>query len=132
MFLPIVFRPLLVDHKKKCTGRRLKNEMQFPNNWSHFKQLQPKEQKQKQQFSMRRLSHEPAADACDDGRAGTESQKQKEVNAMTDDKQKNQDGEDLVEERKKERQETMDKMSIDTSEAHTYDKNASEDGEKCS
>ncbi len=51
---------------------------------------------------------------------------------MTDDKKKNQDGEDLVEERKKERQETMDKMSIDTSEAHTYDKSKSDDGEKCS
>ena len=47
MFLPIVFRHLLVDHKKKCTGRRLKNEMQFSKDWSHFKQLQPKEQKQK-------------------------------------------------------------------------------------
>jgi hypothetical protein len=31
-----------------------------------------------------------------------------------------------------ERQETMDKMSIDTSEAHTYDKSKSDDGEKCS
>lgn len=84
------------------------------------------------EFAEHARPNEPAADACDDGRAGTESQKQKEVNAMTDDKQQNQEGEDLVEERKKERQETMDKMSIDTSEAHTYDKNASEDGEKCS
>ncbi|MBG0779866.1 MAG: hypothetical protein H0S81_08070, partial [Desulfotignum balticum] len=62
---------------------------------------------------------------------GTRSQR-KEVNAMTDEKKKNEDGEDLVEERNKERQETMDKMSIDTSEAHTYDKSKSDDGEKCS
>ncbi|MCF8088011.1 MAG: hypothetical protein K9L23_08110 [Desulfotignum sp.] len=51
---------------------------------------------------------------------------------MADEKKKNEEGEELVEERKKERQETMDKMSIDTSEAHTYDKNKSDDGEKCS
>ena len=51
---------------------------------------------------------------------------------MTDEKKKNEDCEDLVEERNKERQETMDKMSIDTSEAHTYDKSKSDDGEKCS
>ncbi len=49
---------------------------------------------------------------------------------MTDEKKKNEAGEDLVEERKKERQETMDKMSIDTSEVHTYDKKKSEDGDK--
>jgi len=76
--------------------------------------------------------NEPPADACDDGRGGAKSQKE-EVNTMTaDNKKKNQDCEDLVEERNKERQETMDKMSIDTSEAHTYDKNKSDDGEKCS
>ncbi len=51
---------------------------------------------------------------------------------MTDENKKKEDCQDLVEERKKERQETMDKMSIDTSVAHTYDKNKSEDGEKCS
>lgn len=50
---------------------------------------------------------------------------------MTDEN-KNEEGEDLVEKRNKERQETMDKMSIDTSEAHTYDKNKSEDGGKSS
>jgi hypothetical protein len=74
--------------------------------------------------------NEPAEDACDDGRRGTKSQQKKEVNPMTDDK--NKDCEDRVEERKKERQETMDKMSIDTSEAHTYDKSKSDDNEKCS
>ncbi len=78
------------------------------------------------EFAEHARPNEPAADACDDGRAGTRNQKKKEVNAMTDEKNKNKDkkgdGEDLVEERKKERQETMDKMSIDTSEAHTYDK----------
>ncbi len=74
--------------------------------------------------------NEPAEDACDDGRSGTKAQQKKEVNAVTDDK--NKDCEDRVEDRKKERQETMDKMSIDTSEAHTYDKNKSGDDEKCS
>ena len=84
------------------------------------------------EFAEHARPNEPAQDACDDGRAGTKSQQKKEVNAVTDEKKKNEAGEDLVEERKKERQETMDKMSIDTSEAHTYDKNKSEDGEKCS
>ncbi len=83
------------------------------------------------EFAEHARPNEAGEDACDDGRAGTKNQK-REVNAMTDEKKKSQDGEDLVEERKKERQETMDKMSIDTSDAHTYDKNRSEDGEKCS
>ena len=84
------------------------------------------------EFAEHARPNEPAQDACDDGRAGTKSQQKKEVNAVTDEKKKNETGEDLVEERKKERQETMDKMSIDTSEAHTYDKRQSDDGEKCS
>jgi hypothetical protein len=84
------------------------------------------------EFAEHARPNEPPADACDDGRAGTKSQNKKEVNAMTDKKNKNEQGEDLVGERNKERQETMDKMSIDTSEAHTYDKNTSGDGEKCS
>ncbi|MEX1302763.1 MAG: hypothetical protein AB1Z38_09460 [Desulfotignum sp.] len=84
------------------------------------------------EFAEHARPNEPGEDACDDGRAGTRSQKKKEVNAMTEEKNKQEDGEDLVEERKKERQETMDKMSIDTSEAHTYDKRQSDDGEKCS
>jgi hypothetical protein len=83
------------------------------------------------EFAEHARPNEAGEDACDDGRAGTRSQR-KEVNAMTDKKNKNEDGEDLVEERNKERQETMDKMSIDTSEAHTYDKSKSDDGEKCS
>ena len=74
--------------------------------------------------------NEAPEEACDDGRAGTKAQQKKEVNAVTDDK--NKDCEDRVEDRKKERQETMDKMSIDTSEAHTYDKDKSGDEEKCS
>lgn len=82
------------------------------------------------EFAEHARPNEPPAEACDDARAGTKSQK-KEVNAMTDNKKKNQDGEDLVEERNKERQQTMDKMSIDTSEAHTYDK-SKDDSEKCS
>jgi len=84
------------------------------------------------EFAEHARPNETAQDACDDGRAGTKSQQKKQVNAMTDEKKKNEEGEELVEERKKERQETMDKMSIDTSEAHTYDKNKSDDGEKCS
>lgn len=76
--------------------------------------------------------NETSEDVCDDGRAGTKNQQKKEVNAMTDEKKKKEDCQDLVEERKKERQETMDKMSIDSSVAHTYDKNRSENGEKCS
>lgn len=77
------------------------------------------------EFAEHARPNEPPEDPCDDGRAGIRSQK-KEVNAMTDDKNKNQDCEDLVEERNKERQQTMDKMSIDTSEAHTYDKSKEE------
>jgi len=84
------------------------------------------------EFAEHARPNEPGQDACDDGRAGTENQKKKEVNAMTDEKNTKEDCEDLVEDRKKERQETMDKMSIDTSEAHTYDKNKSDDAEKCS
>ncbi len=72
--------------------------------------------------------NEPAEDACDDGRSGTKTQQKKEVKSVADDTAK--DCEDRVEERKKERQETMDKMSIDTSEAHTYDKSKSGDGEQ--
>jgi hypothetical protein len=83
------------------------------------------------EFAEHARPNEPAQDACDDGRAGTKSQKKKGVSVMTDEN-RNEEGEDLVEKRKKERQETMDKMSIGTSEAHTYDKNKSEDGEKCS
>ncbi len=85
---------------------------------------------QSPEFAEHARPNEPAEEACDDGRAGTKAQQKKEVNAMTDDK--NKDCEDRVEDRKQERQETMDKMSIDTSEAHTYDKNNPEDGEKCS
>ncbi|MFO7912989.1 MAG: hypothetical protein R6V15_12580 [Desulfotignum sp.] len=82
------------------------------------------------EFAEHARPNESAQDACDDGRAGTKSQQKKKGNAMTDEKKKNEAGEDLVEERKKERQETMDKMSIDTSEVHTYDKKKSEDGDK--
>lgn len=39
---------------------------------------------------------------------------------------------DIVKEKEKERQHTMDKMSMETSEAHTYDKNQDDDSEKCS
>jgi hypothetical protein len=84
------------------------------------------------EFAEHARPNEPPADACDDGRAGTKSQRKKEVNAMADKENKNKQGEDLVEQRNKERQETMDKMSFDTSEAHTYDKNKSDSGEKCS
>jgi len=53
---------------------------------------------------------------------------------MTEDKKKSEQekGEDIVNERKEERQRTMDKMSVDTSETHTYDKNQDDDSEKCS
>lgn len=86
---------------------------------------------QAHEFAEHARPNEPAQEACDDGRAGTKSQKKKGVSAMTDENKK-EEGEDLVEKRNKERQETMDKMSIDTSEAHTYDKNKSEDGGKSS
>jgi hypothetical protein len=58
--------------------------------------------------------------------------KKKEVNDMTEDKLKSKQCEDIVKERKEERQHTMDKMSMDTSEAHTYDKDRADDSEKCS
>ena len=48
---------------------------------------------------------------------------------MTDDKDinKNEENcEDIVNEKNKERQKTMDKLSIDSSVAHTYDKDESE------
>ncbi len=51
---------------------------------------------------------------------------------MTEQRMKNEQCEDHVIQRKKERQKTMDKMSLDTSIAHTYDKNRLEDGKKCS
>ena len=51
---------------------------------------------------------------------------------MTDEKKKTEQGEDIVNKGKKERQKTMDKLSIDSSVAHTYDKNAADDDEKCS
>ena len=39
---------------------------------------------------------------------------------------------DKVIERNRERQKTMDKMSINSSQAYTYDKNARDDGRRCS
>ncbi|NDY72793.1 hypothetical protein DO021_00860 [Desulfobacter hydrogenophilus] len=74
--------------------------------------------------------NEPPGEPCDDGRAGgiVTDTSTKEVSEMTDKKQ----CEDVVKEREEERQHTMDKMSIDTSEAHTYDKNQDDDSEKCS
>jgi hypothetical protein len=57
---------------------------------------------------------------------------EKEVNDMTEDKQNAEQCEDIVKERNEERQKTMDKMSVDTSEAHTYDKDQADDSEKCS
>lgn len=51
---------------------------------------------------------------------------------MTEKKQNAEQCDDIVKDRKEERQRTMDKMSVDTSEAHTYDKNRADDSEKCS
>jgi len=51
---------------------------------------------------------------------------------MTKDKQKSEQCEDIVKEQNKKGQRTMDKMSVDTSEVHTYDKNRADDSEKCS
>ncbi|MFO7885385.1 MAG: hypothetical protein R6U68_11225 [Desulfobacteraceae bacterium] len=87
---------------------------------------------QSPEFAEHARPNEPPADACDDGRGGTQNQKKEAVNTMTDDKKKNQEGEDFVEERKKERQETMDKMSIDSSDAHTYNEDKTDNGEKSS
>ncbi len=73
--------------------------------------------------------NEPAREPCDDGRAGgaITNTSIKEVSKMTEEKHCL----NIVKEKEKERQHTMDKMSIDTSEAHTYDKNRDEDSEKC-
>jgi hypothetical protein len=73
--------------------------------------------------------NEPARDPCDDGRAGGAIKLLhpiKEVSEMAEKKCL-----DIVKEKEKERQHTMDKMSIDTSEAHTYDKNQDDDSKKC-
>jgi hypothetical protein len=85
------------------------------------------------EFAEHARPNEPPMEPCDDGRAGTRIY-DKEVNDMTQDKQKSEQCEDIVKvkERKEERQRTMDKMSVDTSEVHTYDKNQADDSEKCS
>jgi hypothetical protein len=83
------------------------------------------------EFAEHARPNEPPREPCDDGRAGTRIY-DKEVNDMTQDKQKSEQCEDIVKERKEERQRTMDKMSVDTSEVHTYDKNQADDSEKCS
>lgn len=82
------------------------------------------------EFAEHARPNEPAREPCDDGRAGGETSDMatKEVSEMAEKKQ----CEDIVKEREEERQHTMDKMSIDTSEVHTYDKNKDDDSEKCS
>lgn len=88
------------------------------------------------EFAEHARPNEPPMEPCDDGRAGIRiyDKQTKEVNDMTGDKQKSEQCEDIVKvkEKKEERQRTMDKMSMDTSEAHTYDKNQTDDSEKCS
>jgi len=86
------------------------------------------------EFAEHARPNEPPMEPCDDGRAGIamSDKKIKEVNDMTEDKQNAEQCEDIVKERKEERQHTMDKMSVDTSEAHTYDKKRDDDSEKCS
>ena len=73
--------------------------------------------------------NEAAREPCDDGRAGGVIivTPIKEVSEMAEKKECL----DIVKEREKERQHTMDKMSIDRSEAHTYDKNQDDDSKKC-
>jgi hypothetical protein len=85
------------------------------------------------EFAEHARPNEPPREPCDDGRAGTRiyDKQIKEVNDMTEDKQKSEQCEDIVKERNEERQHTMDKMSVDTSEVHTYDKNRADDSEKC-
>ncbi|MCA1785159.1 MAG: hydroxylamine reductase, partial [Desulfobacteraceae bacterium] len=46
------------------------------------------------EFAEHARPNEAAQDACDDGRAGTKTQQKKEVNAMTDEKKKKEDGKD--------------------------------------
>lgn len=86
------------------------------------------------EFAEHARPNESPREPCDDGRAGfsTFENHTKEVNDMTSEKQKNEQCEDIVKKRKEERQHTMDKMSVDTSEAHTYDKDSDDDSEKCS
>jgi hypothetical protein len=82
------------------------------------------------EFAEHARPNESAREPCDDGRAGGETTDTpiKEVSEMAEDKK----CEDIVKERNEERQHTMDKMSINTSEVHTYDKNKDDDSEKCS
>ena len=88
------------------------------------------------EFAEHARPNEPPREPCDDGRSGIaiSDNQINEVNDMTEDKKKSEQeqGEDIVNERKEERQRTMDKMSVDTSEVHTYDKNQADDSEKCS
>lgn len=73
--------------------------------------------------------NEPAREPCKDGRAGNAITDIhiKEVNEMVEKKECL----DIVKEREEERQHTMDKMSIDTCEVHTYDKNQDDNSKKC-
>ncbi|WP_020588202.1 hypothetical protein [Desulfobacter curvatus] len=82
------------------------------------------------EFAEHARPNEPAREPCDDGRAGGAMSVTpiKEVNEMAEKKQCL----DIVKEKEEQRQHTMDKMSIATSEAHTYDKNQDADSEKCS
>ena len=50
---------------------------------------------------------------------------------MTEQKLKNEQCEDLIIQKKEEHQQTMDKMSLDSSVAHTYNKVELKDDEDC-
>jgi len=76
------------------------------------------------EFAEHARPNEPAREPCDDGRAGGD--------IITEKKQEKEQRKDIVKEREEERQHTMEKMSLDTSEVHTYDKNQDDDSEKCS
>lgn len=77
------------------------------------------------EFAEHARPNEPAREACDDGRAGGViiDTPIKEESEMAEKKQCL----DILKEKEKEQQHTMDKMSIDASEAHTYDKNQDDD-----
>lgn len=81
------------------------------------------------EFAEHARPNESAREPCDDGRAGSAITDTpiKEVSEMAE----KSHCLEIVKEREKERQHTMDKMSINTSEAHTYDKNQDNDSKKC-
>ena len=81
------------------------------------------------EFAEHARPNEPAMEPCDDGRAGALIS---ETPTKKEGQEKKEQCRDIVNQRKEERQHTMDKMSLHSSEAHTYDKSKEDGSEQCS